>query len=200
MLFTKNLLPVDISSEDSYYILQFVSLVSHRKKLSSPVLLLWTVFGADQCNSSSVPLLHIGVPRSKHPAPPFLLSFPRCHWKDWCMRRWLWLSDVSNTIFFPTQIFLLLCTPPGLPRLAWSLLKKASQQIHQRGRPKAFELIYMTLSLLCDASIDISFLLQYSGVYRLNSKRCPFDLSSHMKTGVIVQRLWRSEIIWGRIK
>lgn len=82
-----------------------------------------------------------------------------------------------------------------LPRPAWLLLKKASQQIHQRGTPKAFELIYMTLSLLCDASIDISFLLQYSGVYGLNSKRCPFDLSSHMKTGVIVQRLWRSEII-----
>lgn len=79
MLFTKNLLPVDISSEDSYYMLQFVSLVSHRKKLSSPVLLLWTVFGADQCNSSSVPLLHIGVPRSKHPAPPippFIPSVP----------------------------------------------------------------------------------------------------------------------------
>lgn len=53
----------------------------------------------------------------------------------------------------------------------------------------------MTLSLLCDASIDTSFLLQYSGVYRLNSKRCAFDLSSHMKTGVIVQRLGRSEII-----
>lgn len=182
--------------------LQYLSLASPREKLSPPrpVSPLWIVFGADRYNFLAVLLLHTGVPRNKHPAPQFLLLFPRCHWKDWCMRRWLWHSHVSNTTFFPTQIFLRLCTPPGLPKPAWLLLKKASQQIHQRGRPKAFELIYMTLSLLCDSSIDISFLLQYSGVYRLNSERCPFDLSSHMKTGVIVQRLRRSEIIWGRIK
>lgn len=94
---------MDISSEDGYYVLQYFSLASPREKLSSPspVCLLWTVFGADQYNSSAVPLLHTGVPTNKHRAPQFLLSFPQCHWKDWCMRRWLWPSDVSNTTFFP---------------------------------------------------------------------------------------------------
>lgn len=193
MLFTKNLLPVDISSEDSYYILQFLSLASRRKKLSpsSPVLLLQTVFGADQCNSSAVPLLHTGVPRSKHPAPP-IPPFIRSVSLEGLMHEKM---AVALRCFFSYSDLSAVLHSSWAPKAFMVTVKKASQQIHQRGRPKAFELIYMTLSLLCDASIDISFLLQYSGVCRLNSKRCPFDLSSRMKTGVIVQRLWRSEII-----
>lgn len=58
------------------------------------------------------------------------------------------------TLLFPSlQVSLLLCSPPGLPNPIWLLGKKNSLPVHQRERPKAFDLIYLTLSLQCDASI-----------------------------------------------
>lgn len=81
----------------------------------------------------------------KHTPLPLVCLFPWCCWKDQCREGAVALRCFYHHIS-PLQISLLLCTP-GLPEPAWLLLRKNSQPIHQRGRPKAFDLIYLTLSL-----------------------------------------------------
>lgn len=57
-----------------------------------------TVLGADQCNCSSS--VHRSAQTQTHPrCLLFILSFPWCHWKDRCMRRWPWPSDVTTLLF-----------------------------------------------------------------------------------------------------